>query len=776
MPGHGTPQTHEQSLLATEQPEPLLSIVEGGARRALACERCFKRKQRCDRILPVCTPCRRSASACTGSEREDAVLQSGDKGVVRKGFVTTLLERIAKLEEQATLTGTEEVITADFAGAPASGSEPRSGNGEPSVAPPPHEPLGTSMNMSLLSLNAMAEPHNRQGEFLKHLSISRIIAGVTETYGGNPEAASRVDSLWEGISTYIRHPLAATHRLHVAREEAVKALKTYLEVVDFRFPRLPVQKVEAGIDAISAPNDTKYRKMLAEDPAHIFMAYAVIAIVPLVSDSYPISQGSWISVHLLGKCLKVLDRVFHKEDGVDIIQCLQLLVILSIHCSAAGSAWHLVGFAMNKCIALGYHREDRTVAASVSYTELQQRRWAFWGCCHLDRLICAALGRPSSVDEKYISVPVPDIGGERVQADAAPCISTGTKRDFREEFNVHLFRYSSILALVINENVDPTLTAQSYDSEFEYFLSQALQWRMTAPPRDDPSVQHVHRFQISLYNTLLLRMAVREILRDFVFDDSLASDFQVQRVRFHLHADPSASYSMFKDCISNERVKIRRIKLPSICQAVAQSLDRARMASRPYLSLLTGYSALTMGLATLYCSAVDARAENLVASTAAGQPFSSSAHLTPSSLATTSSSNQGRYTSLPREARVSNSATCGPFENASFNSPQQRGSKAATEQGVREKTYNTKDVLDLCIQKLEVVGRQFPRLLQYKSVVQGIRSLVNGKLQREMCNLEEEATPDELENLVMEARDISPLHLRRLSETILYMVTENLAA
>lgn len=98
--------------------------------------------------------------------------------------------------------------------------------------------------------------------------------------------------------------------------------------------------------------------MVGSDPAPIFMAYVVITIVPLVSDAYSISQGSWVAMHLLGKWMKLLDRAFHQEDGTDVIQCLRLLVILAVHFSAAGSAWHLSSFAINKCIALGYHRED----------------------------------------------------------------------------------------------------------------------------------------------------------------------------------------------------------------------------------------------------------------------------------------------------------------------------------------------------------------------------------------------------------------------------------
>ncbi|KAF6820610.1 hypothetical protein CPLU01_12699, partial [Colletotrichum plurivorum] len=302
--------------------------------------------------------------------------------------------------------------------------EPESGPAPADTAAPGRqkEPVPDGgMNISHLSLSAMAEPRSRQGKFLKQLSVARLVASVTETYGGSPESTAPADPLWDGISRYIRNPVGASHRLHIPRRESDQALATYLDLVDFRYPRLRVDKVRAGIDAVSAEDDGKhYREVLERDPAHVFMTYAVVAIVPLMSDgdSYPIAQGSWVSIHLLGKCLEVLGRVFRQEDGVD----------------PSGT----------------YHREDPKSAAVAGTTteELQQRRWAFWGCYLLDRLVCAALGRPFSIDDQDIAVPLPDVaattltGGqpeERVASSA------------REASYIHLFRHAVLLSSVIDD-------------------------------------------------------------------------------------------------------------------------------------------------------------------------------------------------------------------------------------------------------------------------------------------------------------------------------------
>ena len=561
--------------------------------RIFSCERCSRRKQRCDKALPRCTPCRDSGSICKESDKEAGAVQLADNAIARKGYVTTLLERLDALEKEARLRGLPvEVPESGLATGPMDlNDQPRS---SPRRYSHQSNESGTRrtnksrVDMDTLSLSAMAEPRSRAEEFLKQLSMPRIIAGVTETYGGNPEATSRIDSLWDGISQYIRHPIGQSRRIFVRQNEALKSLKTYLEVVDFRFPRLPVAKVQSGINAICAQDDAQYTKTLSSDPAHIFMAYMVIAIVPLVSDDYPISQGSFVSIHVLAKCLEVLDRVFNQEDGVDIIQCLHLLVVFSIHCSAAGSAWHLIGFAMNKCIALGYHRDDDRIMVDGLDEDLQQRRWAFWGCYFLDRLICAALARPFSIENRDISISLPDVALE------SPI----------EAYHVHLFRYSILLSSLIGE-----VSSQTFHDR----LGHLLHWRACTPPGNHPSTERALLYQNSLFHTLMLRVAIRHILTAYEPRDSSHDSRSFSYV-----GSGSSELTSPRDARILEWHRVQDLSLLEICRAVAGSLDRVGMVGRNFLSLITGYSAFSMALAALYAQCTTSagfRSQNMPPST-----------------------------------------------------------------------------------------------------------------------------------------------------------------
>ncbi|KXJ84682.1 hypothetical protein Micbo1qcDRAFT_210502 [Microdochium bolleyi] len=796
-----------------------------GARRAFACERCSRRKQRCDRTVPTCRPCRQAQAACIASDREAAVVLGVDNEVTRKGHVTRLLDQIAALERRldgpqsygAPSDGTTTSRAAILESESSESFRDRDPQPLPAAATSAAASAGVSVaalrgpgqpsmtNLSLLSLSAMAEPCNRAGEFLEQLSISRIIAGVTEVYGGDPETASRVSSLWDGISSYLRHPAGATQRLYIAREDADKALSSYLDVVDVRFPRLPVSKVQLGIAAISSPDEGDYRQTLVRDPAHIFMAYAVIAIVPLVSDGFPIAQGSWISVHLLSKCLKILDKVFHQEDGVGIIQCLQLLVILAIHCPTAGSAWHLVGFAMNKCIALGYHREDPKVACSMPPAELHQRRWAFWGCYLLDVLVCAALRRPLSIEAACITTPIPSAemilvlnGATLSTADQAPLESstssaarTGDRA--KDEHHVHLIRYARLLAAIITDTppYSNARMATSFPTDgggFELFLGQALQWRSSSPLKSNTAFQNAYLLQTSLYNTMVLRIAVRDLLSryDFAFsnededNDDNGGNRLVARVRSKVFAG-----------WQQEQDRVLHLKLPSTCEAVARSLNRTRMHGRAYLSFLTGYSALTMALACLYCLALHVRLA--AARAAAGHGLDVSigggdchvqANASTTQLPPPTSTRCGEAVWTASSVDAAGPETWPSWDSADLShSPNTFPCAASspgnshTQQQQQQQQQQLDALLGIAASKLDVVGRQFPRMGVYRAIVLKMRSLLAALARQTLSGdgIRGSGTSDHVRAQYAAVRsctrDIGPLHLRQLTAAVMHVAT-----
>ncbi|KAK6365259.1 hypothetical protein LTS17_011492 [Exophiala oligosperma] len=316
-------------------------------------------------------------------------------------------------------------------------------------------------------------------------------------------------------------------------DDGARSLATYLGYVDFRFPGIPVGKVQHGMDAITSEGEHHYRSTLSTDPAHVFMAYMVIAIVPMVSDTYPVSQGMFISTHILAESLKVLEKVFQKEDGVDVIHCLHLLVIFSIHSSTAG-------IAMKKSIAMGDHRDS---VGEVDRTEADARRWAFWSCYFLDRLISTALGRPYSVSDKYIRVAPPSAG----DAVGRPALSS--------QLSIHLFRYAKLMSQIVNDQGEEPFTNH---------LGRLLHWRACTPPEAPLSTQCAFEYQTSLYNTLYLRVAIDQIVSRQTADDAPVCLQQLPA-------------SKRNGIVVSKHQQMADFRLMDACRAVLKSLKRSGM-------------------------------------------------------------------------------------------------------------------------------------------------------------------------------------------------------
>lgn len=216
---------------------------------------------------------------------------------------------------------------------------------------------------------------------------------------------------------------------------------------------------------------------------------------------------------------------------------------------------------MNKCIALGYHRES--LPTKASHKEREQRRWAFWGCYLLDTLISGALGRPKSLDDRYITV-------------ALPCASNAPNTDIRrrevDTMYIHLFHYARLMSHVIWND-----ESRGFDSH----LNRLLHWRTTTPSLTTSSLQKMYDHQTSLFNTLMLRAMIEQAL-------------------IWSHGESfTASSNQPSDRMAREE-RLRGMRVLEICQAVVKSLDRNTMSGRSYLSLITGYTAFSTGLTLQY--------------------------------------------------------------------------------------------------------------------------------------------------------------------------------
>jgi hypothetical protein len=104
-----------------------------------------------------------------------------------------------------------------------------------------------------------------------------------------------------------------------------------------------------------------------------------------------------------------------QTKNVQSVQCLLLLLLLSILDSTSAPVWYISGLCMRMCIDLGYHSE-KTIAISSSaresdvekVNEADTKRRLFWVTYSFDRTLNILLGRPFTFDDFTIDIHLPD--------------------------------------------------------------------------------------------------------------------------------------------------------------------------------------------------------------------------------------------------------------------------------------------------------------------------------------------------------------------------------
>ncbi|GME82257.1 unnamed protein product [Ambrosiozyma monospora] len=114
------------------------------------------------------------------------------------------------------------------------------------------------------------------------------------------------------------------------------------------------------------------------------------------------------SSYFASRALNLLNKLSNLNDSQS-IRALILLCIYSFYDASSIYAWNIVGLLTRVSISIGLNRhvgkKDQMRLTSVE-TEMRYR--LFWSIYNLDRLISIALGKPVSIQDDDINVPLPE--------------------------------------------------------------------------------------------------------------------------------------------------------------------------------------------------------------------------------------------------------------------------------------------------------------------------------------------------------------------------------
>ena len=372
--------------------------------QASNCDRCYRRKGRCDKQQP-CSSCSRANVSCSYTDK-----------VRQRRFTSDDVERVEKRLRQSEArnrTLLDEVARLRAIGAQSSVSPANTDHSHATDTPKRADAVS---EISYLSINAAGErqPYlgSTSGVLFADLVRSSVDAPVSR-HASPPVAASHDQS--DGISS----PVSTTHlprRQHELPPEALasRLLKSYFEHDAIAFPFLSPTAL-LRIKQRFYQDDAYYSSRATSYETFVFNMVLAIATASVYKYDWQMLPSAE-SHH--ARAMQELDHVL-SHGGLESLQAILLLCQYrqgsSIKDNSA-SMWHLVGIAARICLELGLHREsayplkwnrDFDQAAIERYHQQEVSRRSFWCLIAMDRVTSNILGRPLAIRDEDVDAVLP---------------------------------------------------------------------------------------------------------------------------------------------------------------------------------------------------------------------------------------------------------------------------------------------------------------------------------------------------------------------------------
>ncbi|CAF3580658.1 unnamed protein product [Fusarium graminearum] len=399
-----------------------------------ACDRCHRRKVRCDKVQPQCGPCKRADVACEYAVSEHQL---------RRRNIQKLERRIRDLQAN------NETLSAQLRRSEGPIQE-RHGSERGTTGRNTESPLGDGevaeevIQMSLIAGGGHHFVGSTSGLLLANLLQSRPQSSSSlHASGWKPNTIS--DLTPQGGSGLPPKTLAS------------ELIKAYCSHDHLCYPFLSIKSLYRSLDAV-------YEEGREKDPVDAFFVDMTLAI-----GTAQVHKFNWNGVYdaethynrAMTRLADVLAR-----DGIERLQALLLVCQYRMGTTSSNtttSVWHLIGVAARTCLEMGLHRaatyalpptNEHKESPEAKEEEMETKRRCFWSLVALDRVTSLALGRPLALQLEDIDVDLPPSStSDQLPQDNSPLSSApyGTPQ-YRAATSVfvHIVRYRLICGKIIN--------------------------------------------------------------------------------------------------------------------------------------------------------------------------------------------------------------------------------------------------------------------------------------------------------------------------------------
>ncbi|KAI1378654.1 fungal-specific transcription factor domain-containing protein [Hypoxylon crocopeplum] len=426
-----------------------------------SCQRCYKRKKKCDRTLPQCDNCQMANVPCSFLDDDQ---QSGTYPIA---FVQGLEARIQELEGQLALalqakddppvvpeppldngysraqdieSPTQQRLTDD---ACVGDFSPFSVRGQ--AQSPNEQAISMARELRTLSLEAAAERHLGSSSGLSFAKLTQtILKRLTPDRSDFVFGISQGDDIlgqmnWESpsdrfhphvinfpnmtdfgptlfgnisLSNIIEPSGSLTDLALPAKSRADELASFYFAHSHTLYPIINQSDFLALLDRIyEQPSD-----LSAMDPMSWFRVWMVLAIGSSSRCSVSMVEESEALLYY-NKALEFFEAAFDYGEMVA-LETIMLQVSFSFFNQLGPNTWFLVGTAARLAIGLGLH--TASAYENLPFGIANMRKRIFFSVYMMDRVISIALGRPFALQDDDIEIePFVDVDDGQIDDPAA---------------------------------------------------------------------------------------------------------------------------------------------------------------------------------------------------------------------------------------------------------------------------------------------------------------------------------------------------------------------
>jgi hypothetical protein len=261
----------------------------------------------------------------------------------------------------------------------------------------------------------MAESRTTLDTLPQNLTLGNVINAALALDGPDHASAMRSNS------HALRSQIMQSQTLDLRRESTFDYFTLYIQHICTRFPFLSAETARKQYDNIvdaerSTTSNSRPPRQAAPSLEYFETCLGVAMGILLSPES--MSLASLVTL-LHSTAAKMLTSLFAKHDVLLDIRCMLSLAILSMLSPSGGSAWHLIGLILQKCISAGLEKEPDS-ATHITPAVADERKRLFWSAYVLDRAVSLSLGRPFGIQDEDVNVSsLPDAPGDRTPIEMA---------------------------------------------------------------------------------------------------------------------------------------------------------------------------------------------------------------------------------------------------------------------------------------------------------------------------------------------------------------------